>query len=607
MTRQPPYRPIEDYAFLSDCFSAALVSREGSVDWLCMPRLDSPSYFGRLLDPEIGGHCSLAPQQAPTDIHRRYLDQSFVLETCFDTATGTARVYDLLVLREGGREHPPHRMLRIVEGIEGSVDFRFECAPRFDYGQLTPWIRSQGPGRHAALGGDDGLLIDADVGLACNDHCLTTDFSIEAGQRVRFCLMFVPPERLDCEPPTRPEPPACDDDLEHTLSHWHAWAQRARDVPDASVLRSALVLRGLIHAPTGAIAAAATTSLPEVPGGSLNWDYRYCWVRDSFYSVRALAEVGFTGEADGYRRFIQRTSAGRAEEMRILFGLGGERNMVENEVDLAGYKGAAPVRVGNAAADQLQLDMYGQVLELTWLWYLRGPTPTDDFWRFLVELVDTASERWHERDHGFWEVRDRARHFVRSKSMCWLALDRGLRLAEGTGRNAPVERWRRQCGEVREAIETHGYDAERGVFKRAFDDPDLDGALLLLPKGGFIAYDDPRMVRTTDAIREQFGDDGLVQRFPTDIGEGAFLACSFWLAECLHHQGRRAEARQIYDRVLATRNDLGLFSEEYDRDHGTMLGNFPQALTHLAHIAAARTLAEPPSPRWADPMMEAAE
>jgi len=355
---------------------------------------------------------------------------------------------------------------------------------------------------------------------------------------------------------------------------------------------SAAVVKGLVYAPTGGI-AAPTTSLPERPGGDLNWDYRYSWIRDSFFSVRSLAEMGFTSEAEDFRRFVQRTAAGAADGLQIMYGVGGERRLTEETLDrLEGYRGARPVRAGNAASGQLQLDVYGELLELSWIWHRRGNSPEEDYWEFLADLVETAAGRWKEPDHGTWEVRGDGEHFVRSKVMCWVALDRGIRLSEECQCPAPVEEWRKVREEIRAAVESDGYDEELGTFVRAFGSKGLDAALLLLPKVGFIAYDDGRMIRTADAIRQQFDDDGLLKRYPRSDEEGAFLACSFWLAECLAHQGRTGDDRTVFDRAVSTGNDLGLFSEEYHTQTAEMLGNFPQGLTHVSHISAAIAMEE---------------
>jgi GH15 family glucan-1,4-alpha-glucosidase len=386
--------------------------------------------------------------------------------------------------------------------------------------------------------------------------------------------------------------------LEQTVAWWRGWSAQGSLVgPDrAAVLRSATVLKALTQARTGAIAAAATTSLPEAPGGPRNWDYRASWVRDSVFALRSLAELGYTAEADGFRRFVQRSAAGSAQELQIMYGLGGERRLQEQVLrDLEGYGGARPVRIGNAAARQHQHDVYGELLDLAWAWHQRGKTPDADDWRFLVELVNEAAERWTTPDRGIWELRGRPRHLVHSKVMCWLAVDRGLRLAEEVGFPAPVGRWTATRAAIRAAVERHGYDPGRGVFTQAFGRPELDAALLLLPAVGFVAWDDERILRTVEAVRAELEVDGLLRRYRAPDGlegtEGAFVACTFWLAECLARQGRTADARSTFARASAAANDLGLFAEEFDPATGTLLGNFPQALTHLSHIAAAVALA----------------
>lgn len=357
------------------------------------------------------------------------------------------------------------------------------------------------------------------------------------------------------------------------------------------VLRSAIVLKGLTNSPSGAIAAAATTSLPETPGGTRNWDYRFSWVRDSSFTVHTLAELGYTKEAEGFRRFVERSCAGSAKELQILFGMGGERHLLEYELShLEGYRGAQPVRVGNAAAEQVQLDVYGELLDLAWRWHLRGASPDDDYWEFLVELVDAATKRWRNPDQGIWEIRGHPQHFVLSKAMCWVAIDRGIRLAKDLDRKAPLDWWQENLKELRTTIENQGYDSHRGVFVQAFDNQVMDSSLLLMPIFGFVDFTDDRMIRTVAAIREDLEDDGLLRRYQKDDlegREGVFLACTFWLAECLAFQGQSGEAGKVFRRAAATANDLGLFSEEYAAKTGEMLGNYPQGLTHLSLIAAA--------------------
>jgi GH15 family glucan-1,4-alpha-glucosidase len=403
---------------------------------------------------------------------------------------------------------------------------------------------------------------------------------------------------VDAEPPKEPDPETLDDQLDRTVKWWREWATSlrlgTRDEPAAR--HSGIVLKALTYAPTGAIAAAPTTSLPEALGGPRNWDYRYAWVRDSSFSSRALAELGAVEEADAFRAFIMRSAAGHAGDLQIVYGVAGERRLRGDVVeDLEGYRGSAPVRVGNDAAEQIQLDAYGELVNLTWRWHRRGHSPSDDDWRFLVSLIDHAAERCHEPDCGIWEWPGEPDHFVHSKVLCWSALDRGIRLADECLRRAPTRRWKQVRDELREAIEEHGYDSERGVYVQAFDRTDMDAALLLLPTVEYVAWDDERMLRTVAAIREELGaGDGLIYRYRRDDGvegkEGAFLCCSFWLAECLARAGDLGEARMIFDKAVARSNDLGLFSEEIDPGTGELLGNFPQGLTHLAHIDAATAL-----------------
>lgn len=587
--------PIEEHGFLSDCRSVALVAADGSIDWCCMPRIDAGSVFGRLLDAERGGHCTIAPTAAAATF-RRYRGPSLVLETVIRGEGGEAVLVDCLVMEdaEPGGAH----LLRIVEGVRGSVELRITVAPRFDYAEVRPWLRRDGPGMLSAIGGNDALLIVSDAGLEPEgEHDVAATVTVHPGDRVRLSIRFLEPHLLE-PPPRAHTPEELDRLLAATERWWSEWAGEGR--PDGAhadaALRSAIVLKGLTNRDTGAVAAAATTSLPESPGGGRNWDYRYSWVRDSTLTVRALGDLGFDAEADGFRRFIQRSSAGHVDDLRIAYGVGGERRLTELEIDLAGYGGARPVRVGNAAGSQSQLDVFGELLLLAWRWHRRGHSPDDDHWRFLVGLVDAAAERWGEPDRGIWEMRGRPRHFVHSKAMCWAALDRGLALADECMRRAPVRRWRAARDEVRAAVEKKGYDPRRGVFVQAFGARRTDAALLLLPHTGFVAWDDERMVRTADAVRAELDDDGLLRRY-RDAGqdrqmgeEGAFVACSFWLAECFAEQGRVDDAVEVFDRAASAANELGLFSEEYDTRRGTMLGNFPQGLTHLSHVAAAVAL-----------------
>jgi GH15 family glucan-1,4-alpha-glucosidase len=561
-----------------------------------MPRLDAGSIFGRLLDRTRGGHCQIAPS-AEHDVSRRYLDDTLVLETTFAAEGGRCRLIDCFTMRRGGREEPHRQVLRVVEGVRGRVELDVRVAPRFNYGEALPWIRRLEGVVFTAIGGSEALVVSGDVGLESEgEHDLAGRISVGEGERKRLSLVFAEPEDVDPNPEGVPDVGDLERRLDETVKWWRRWSESGRATgPYAdAVRRSAMVLKGLTQARTGAIAAAATTSLPEVLGGGRNWDYRLSWVRDSTWAVRSLAELGHEAEADGFRRFVERSSAGHAEELQVVYGLGGERRLTETELDwLDGYRGSRPVRVGNEAATQRQNDVYGELLEQAWRWQERGHAPDDEYWEFLVELVEGAAERWRQPDRGMWESRDDPEHFVHSKVMCWAALDRGLRLARASGRDVPRERWERSRDEIRRAVEADGYDRDRGVFVRIFGDPQVDGALLLLPQVDFVDWSDERMVRTTDAIREDLVRDGLVYRAAPEGGqeqEGAFLPCSFWLAECLVRQGRRDEAREVFERACETVNDLGLFAEEWHPGTGQMLGNFPQALTHLSHISAAQAL-----------------
>ena len=593
------YPPISDYAFISDCHSMALVSRSGSIDWCCMPRVDAASVFGRLLDWQLGGFCSIAPVDGEATSFQAYLDETLVLETTFRTEGGEARLLDCFAMHAGGSTQPHLQLIRILEGVRGRIDFAFQVVPRFDYGEVKPWIRRHTARIYSAIGGNDGIIVASDVMLEPNReaHDLIATAGVRAEERIRMSISFVRPEELEFNLPAVADAAELDHRLEETIRWWKRWTKQITidGSHRAAVVRSAITLKGLTFAPTGAMAAAATTSLPETPGGIRNWDYRFSWIRDSALSVRALTTIGAFDEADGFRRFIQRSAAGSARDLQIMYGLGGERRLTEVTLDrLDGYAHSRPVRIGNAASQQLQLDAYGTLLDLSWRWHRRGHSPDDDYWRFVVDLVDVAAERWQEPDRGIWEIRGKPQHFVHSKVMCWTALDRGIGLAVECLRKAPLARWRKVRKEIREAVMAEGVDRKRKVFVQAFGSTQLDAALLLLPLFEFIPFDDPLMVSTADAIAAGLSSGGLILRYKvqhTDDGlkgeEGTFLPCSFWMAEVLSRQGRLDEARLYFDRASSTASELGLFAEEFDTSGERMLGNFPQALTHLSHIAAA--------------------
>ena len=606
------YRPIEHYGFLADCHSSALVSRDGSIDWCCMPRLDSRSVFARLLDSERGGYCQIRPE-GKFRSGRRYLDSTLVLETIFETDTGKARLLDCMTMRRGGRLSPRKQILRVIEGLEGSVDFAIRVSPRFDYGTVKPWIQRHGRDgfpRYSVIGGADGLLVSGLPELERDGrHDLKAAVAVRAGGRARLSIIYRKPEAIDDGYTAVDSAEELDAILEETLDWWRHWAKKggARGPHADLAMRSAVVLKGLTNAPTGAIAAAATTSLPEAMDGDRNWDYRFSWIRDSVFTVRALHDLGFEQEADGFRRFIERSAAGSAEELQIMYGLGGERCLDEREAPgLEGWRGRGPVRLGNDARRQVQHDLYGELLELARRWQERGSTPDDDYWEFLCETVGQAVRHWNEPDRGIWEVRGEPRHFVHSKVACWAAMDCGIHIAESLGRNAPLEEWRAAREAVREAVETRGYDEKRGIYLQSFEGEATDAALLLLPLTGYVDFDDPRFRRTVDAVMDELMEDGFLRRYDhpetrnidgLEGREGVFLACSFWLVQCLAKQGRTDEARELFERCASLGNDLGLFSEEYDPHGGCMLGNFPQGLTHLSLIAASQALADPETTR----------
>lgn len=589
------YPPIEDYALISDCESAALVGRDGSIDWCCMPQMDSDSSFGRLLDWHQGGHCSIAPS-GPTAVQRGYVEGTAVLRTRFDAAQGSVELHDFFAMNGGpGEFDGTDHLARLARGLSGEVALRVEVAPRFDFGTIVPDLRCVGPGLYTACGSNKGLLIHCSRPLVLDRAAcmLRGDPALCRGETLALSIRFVPPEFLaDAVRRWHPDDGELGARLQRTLAWWTGWERSGSRPPhpDPFTRRSALTLKALCFERTGALVAAATTSLPEAPGGTRNWDYRFSWLRDSVLAVRALHALGHGREADRFRAFIERSAAGNARQLQLMYGVDGRRRLPEIELGhLEGWRGARPVRVGNGAARQSQLDIYGHLLELAWLGHANDRVDPD-YWDFLVHAVDTACERWCEPDHGIWEMRDAPRHFVHSKAMCWAAADRGIALARRHGLPAPLARWHGARQAMREAIEQHGYDPRRGVYCQAFGETQADAALLLLPRFGFVAFDDPRMQRTAEWIRRRLDRGGLLLRYDRPDGlpepEGAFVPCTFWLAECLAGQGRRDEALRAYQRACRCANELGLFSEEFSRDGRGMLGNFPQLLTHLSQVTA---------------------
>lgn len=593
------YPPIADYALISDCHCSALVSRDGSIDWCCMPRVDSDSCFGRLLDWDKGGYCLIAPVDDGSAMARRYLPGTMVLETCFRTEQGEVKLYDFFVMDAAASELTRYNLVRLVEGISGQVDMSAEVRPRFDYGEILPAMRCHEDNTYSAIGSNKGLVIRSDKAFdVIRNHDLQGRFTVGAGERVRLVIHFEPPELIaDSLKRGALSEVDADGGLEHTCKWWQDWSGRMCWPYgfDEQSMRSAIVLKSLTYQSTGAIVAAPTTSLPEWVGGQRNWDYRFSWVRDSVFTVHALYELGCHGEADRFLQFIQRSCAGSASQLQIMYGVDGKRRLTEIEIGwLEGYRQSKPVRIGNDASRQNQLDIYGEVMDLAWEWHAGGRGIDDHYWDFLVDVVETASTAWEEQDYGIWEFRGGPFHYVHSKAMCWSAMNYGVMLAERTGRQAPVERWKQVRDAMRRTIENEGYDAKRGVFVQAFDNEYLDAALLLLPRIGFVAYDDPRMLRTVDAICTDLDHGGLLARYNSPDGlpgdEGVFLPCTFWLVGCLAAQGRLDAAWDYYRRARGCANDVGLLPEEFSTGKGEMLGNFPQGLTHVSQIMARLAL-----------------
>ncbi|AYN42031.1 glycoside hydrolase family 15 protein [Streptomyces dangxiongensis] len=585
---------IEDYALIGDEQSAALIGRDGSVDWLCLPRFDSGACFARLLGDENHGHWRIAPEGTDTCTRRAYRSDTLVLDTEWETSDGTVRVTDLMPQR--GRAPD---VVRIVEGISGRVTVRSTLRLRFDYGSVMPWMR-RADGHRVAVAGPDSawLRTEPAVDTWGEDHATHARFTVEEGERIAFVLTWHPSHEK--------RPPLIDpyEALEHSVTDWRRWARRCRyDGPHRdAVVRSLITLKALTYAPTGGIVAAATTSLPEQPGGVRNWDYRYCWLRDSTLTLGALLTAGYQEEAEAWRDWLLRAVAGDPADLQIMYGVAGERRLPETELPwLPGFADSAPVRTGNGAVDQLQLDVYGEVMDSLSLARGSGLPTKPHMWamqRALLRYLETA---WRQPDEGLWEVRGGRRHFVHSKVMVWVAFDRAVRTMERHPRlGGDLEGWRALRDEVHREVCEKGFDRERNTFTQYYGSRGLDAALLLIPRVGFLPPDDPRVVGTVDAIRDDLGHGGFLRRYDTrDAGseidglpgaEGTFVACSFWLADALHRTGRTEEARELFDRLVGLCNDVGLLAEEYDPVDGRLLGNYPQAFSHIGLVNTALTL-----------------
>jgi GH15 family glucan-1,4-alpha-glucosidase len=580
---------IEDYALIGNAHTAALVGRDGSIDWLCVPRFDSAACFAALLGEPKHGRWLLAPAQAPRATRRRYRKDTLILETDFETASGSVRVTDCMPMAQSHCA-----VVRVVEGLQGRVRMHMELIMRFDYGAIVPWVRRGGHGL-IATAGPDTLELSTGVDVRGRDFTTVAEFEIGSGERLPFVLSHRASHRSSA--PLL----AADAALAATERWWHDWSSRCRYAGPwrDDVMRSLITLKALTYLPTGGIVAAPTTSLPEQPGGPRNWDYRYCWLRDAAFTLYALLNAGYREEASAWREWLLRAVAGHPQDMQILYGIAGERRLDELELAwLPGYERAAPVRVGNAASRQFQLDVYGEVMDTLHLARVDGVALEPHAWEIQRTLLDFLESSWEQPDEGIWEVRGPRRDFTHSKVMAWVAFDRAVKGVERFRLEGPAERWRRVRDTIHDTVCRAAFSVERNAFVQHFGAQSLDASLLVIPLVGFLPADDRRVLGTVAAIEAELAREGLVQRYASGpaidglpAGEGVFLPCSFWLADNLALQGRRVEAEALFRRLLGLCNDVGLIAEEYDPVTKRQLGNFPQAMTHVALINTARRLA----------------
>jgi GH15 family glucan-1,4-alpha-glucosidase len=582
---------IEDYGLIGDLQSAALVSRHGCIDWLCLPRFDSAAIFAALLGNSENGHWTIQPAGEIRTARRRYRDNTLVLETELDTDSGTVRLVDFMPPRQTKPD-----VVRIVEGVRGRVEMGMELVLRFEYGSIVPWVRNL-DGALVGIAGPDGVTLRTPVELEGRNLTTVSSFTVAEGDRVPFVLTWFPsheelPESVDAEAA-----------LEETVAFWEEWSAQCTHTGrwDEALRRSLLTLKALTYAPTGGIVAAPTTSLPEWIGGVRNWDYRYCWLRDATLTLLAFIRAGYIEEAGAWRDWLLRAIAGDPEDLQIMYGVAGERRLTELELTwLDGYEGSRPVRIGNGASDQLQLDVYGEVVDALYQARLKGLGASDDAWALARKTFEWLESGWRQEDEGLWEVRGPRRHFTHSKVMAWVAFDRAVKSVRRLGRVGPIDRLRATRKAIREDILRNGYNADLGSFVQYYGSERLDASLLLIPLVGFLPATDERVVGTVRAIQRDLTRDGFVERYRADDGnvdvdglppgEGVFLPCSFWLVAVLAQQGRREEAVELYERLLSLRNDLGLISEEYDPERKRLVGNFPQAFTHIGIVETAFTL-----------------
>ena len=593
---------IEDYAVLGDLHTAALVSTAGSIDWLCLPRFDSPAAFAALLHDAGAGQWVLAPAVASNCTARRYAGDTLVLETDWVTADGAVRVIDFMPRRAG----TPH-LVRIAAGLDGEVAMRSALRLRFDYGRVVPWVRYGGT-RIDAIAGPDRIQMISAVPLYGDAEETLADFTVRKGDRISFVMSWAPshePDMAHIDP---------EQALSDTEEFWTQWSGRAayKTGPYASAVdRSLITLKALTYEPTGGIVAAATTSLPEELGGVRNWDYRYCWLRDATYTLQALLAAGYQSEASAWRDWLLRSIAGQPDTLQILYSLDGTRRLPEIDLPwLSGYEGSSPVRTGNAASGQLQLDVWGETLDALFLARQAGLPADRDAWALQVALMDHLESAWREPDNGLWEVRGGRQHFTHSKVMAWAAADRMARSVRTHGLTGPAARWEQLRDEIHDDVTAHAFDTERNTFTQAYGSAALDASLLLIPRVGFLPATDPRVLGTIAAVRRELCEDGLVKRYQTtetDDGvkgsEGLFIACSFWLVDALHAAGLQRDAIDLFERLLRLRNDVGLLSEEWDPAAQRQLGNTPQAFSHFALVISALQLHSGSAVRSDNPMM----
>ena len=577
---------IQDYAIIGNEATAALIAGDGSIDWLCFPRFDSGACFAALLGATENGRWLIGPKHERLEVKRHYVPNTMVLETTFTTEDGVVTLTDAM-----GRRGDNHDVIRIVTGVAGTVPMVMDLLVRFDYGTVVPWVTCNEKGEWQAIAGPDRVVLDSPIPLRGEDMRTRGEFRVEPGQKTAFTLTWSPSHQ---ELPAKIDPIRT---VEEIQQRWTEWSKRMTPPGKYSgeILQSLLTLKTLTHHSTGGIVAAATTSLPEEIGGVRNWDYRYCWLRDSTFTLIALMQAGFTEEARLWRDWLTRAIAGSPDQMQIMYGVAGERRLKEFEIpELSGYQGSKPVRVGNAASEQLQLDVYGEVLDAFYQAQHHGLEKSDVSWNLQRSLVNQLEKIWHQPDEGIWEVRGPRRHFVHSKVMAWVGVDRAVRSIQEFGEEGPLERWIRLRADIHAQVCRFGFSLDKNSFVQYYGSKDLDASLLLLPLVGFLPPEDPRIQGTVAAIEKELLRDGLVARYNTHTSvdglpgeEGSFLACSFWLVDNYVQQGRLNEARKLFEYLLSLRNDVGLLSEEYNPREQRQLGNFPQAFSHLALVVSA--------------------